>query len=148
MARWARQSVHEVDKNICTKLIFLLEMPKKKNTPILVLSSKWKFAPSPRLHPQSDHTQTSQNSLYGIRPVYRERLTTDFKNNNLAMLVWRKFWHTSWNQLKLSQVSESSTYSLQTRYVFSCLPPSQRVMSTNLLPVITTELEPSYTHSC
>ena len=122
------------------------------------------FSPSAKINictlskapPQSDHIinmhthKISENlrmDFHGTTSilVYRPKHTSDLKNSNFGYAGFQEKFATP--PPKLSQVSESSTHPLQNyRYAFFCSPPGQGVMSTNLLPVIATRMEPSYTH--
>ena len=129
------QSVHINDKMFAPNcsLHLVAIMPPKK------------FAPSPRLHPQSDHiihTHTKQvkTLTYGfvLGSLHRPQLTFDLKNSNLDICrLSRKIRHTT----------EAQLTPYKTRYAFSHSPLGQGVTSTNLLPVRDPRMEPSYTHS-
>ena len=114
-------SVHKIHKKFVPICFLYLIMPK-----FLVPQLKYRFAPSPRLHPQSDHiihthTHThTQNFTYGfvLAPLQFQstgqntHLTS--KTVILAMLAFKKnSTHLHSNQPKLSPVSESSTHPLQ-----------------------------------
>ena len=88
-----------------------------------------KFAPSPRLHPQSDHTinthKTSKNFMYGFVLGSLQFQSTG-QNTHLtsktvilpALAFKKNSTHLHSNQPKLSPVSESSTHPLQNNVCF------------------------------
>ena len=115
-------------------------MPK---TQFLVPQLKYKFAPTPKLHPWSDHiinTHTDQVKTLRMTtsiPVYKPK----HKNLTSKTVIWlcwlsRKIRHTTtqtnqnWNQFQKAQLSP-----YKNKYTFSHSPPGQGVMPTNLLPL-------------
>ena len=130
-------------------------MPKKNQ--FLVPQLKLKFAPSPSLHPMSDHIiNTHTNQVKTLRmdcpgntsiPLYRPKRTFDLKT--VICLCWvikKKLTHRHPNQPKLSPV-QFTPRPYKIMYAFSHSLPGQGLMPTNLLPVIVPRMEPSYTHS-
>ena len=102
--------------------------------------AKWKFVPSPRLHPQSYNvvnTHTKFNTwISSTEQIYR----WPYKQLFGCVGFQEKF---DWPPMKSSKTKASF------RKVYSLLLTLRsRELATNLLTVNAPKMEPSYTHSC
>ena len=63
---WVMSNCSQDSQKVCTKLLSLPDNAKKQQQ-FLVPQLKQKFAPSPKLHPQSDHINTHTNQVKTLR---------------------------------------------------------------------------------
>ena len=152
--------------NVCTKMLSLHKNAKKHaffeslSYNVCTLS---KAPPSVWPHYQHTHTHNKWKLYkwicFGITSIPDFQSTGQSSHLALKATIWvlafkKNSTHPYLNQQKLSQNLSQNWAKFQkaqltlckTSYAFSHLPSDQGVMLTNLLPVIVSRMEPSYTH--